>query len=530
VEADDDPGTIFSVRRIFAAGVMAVFAGAVPAEEPLPRGALHRLELEKGVGDVRFAPDGLKLAVSGFDGSVTIFDVGKGEAERSLEGTEGRVTCVAWSPDGGMLAAGCEDNGRVHLWDARTGEAKGSLEWAHHMGSHGRGATAIGFFPDGKSFYTAGYEGKVRLWTTGLEEIRRLEGHSDCVVAALSRDGRRMFTASQDGTARLWDAATGAVLKELSIRPEIEAEAAHLGYPVFSPDGTRAWCGGGDGKLRVWSVPDGEAGAAWEAHGGFVGALDVMPDGSLVVSGGMHPMGAYGEPDGTWDNRIRFWDAETCEKILEIGGHRMTVNRCVFSGDGARLATSSWDGTVLLWDMTALGLTAKAAQEETDDALWERLGSNLPAGGWAAIRALGADPARAFRLIGGRLEPAKVDPDFSTRLASLIRELDDDAWKVRERAQAELTRLGPRAWGALRRVLEGKPSPEVEVRAKEILASETPWSPGTEDERRFVRAVQVVESAGGAGAAKILEKLSSGDPDSALTSLARAALKRLKGR
>jgi len=512
--------------------ITAVLLLAAPAraEEPAPKGVLYKDTLKGGVGDLQFSPDGRLLAAAGFNQTITLRHSATGELWRTLEGHTGRVTCVAWSPDGKEIASGSDD-GSIRFWDPSTGKETDSLPLVHRRGTHGTGTTCIGYFPDGKLLYSSGYDPVVQIWDAWTHKlVRSLAGHRDCVCACLSADGRRLATASQDGTAKLWDPESGDVLGEFRIEPRIEAPSAHLGVPCFSPDGRRLFAGGGDGRIRAWTIPDRKEATSWKAHGGFICSAEVSPDGGIVVSGGVHPLGGLGAPDETWDNAVRCWDADTGELLLELGGHEMSVAHCHFSRDGSRLATGSWDGAVLVWDLEALDLVPGAAAAEDAEGLWKRLGEPIGPRAWAGVRALAAKPEKALDLIGSRLRPAEADPGFSKKVVDLILKLDDDDPEVRDKAQQALSHLGPRCEAALRKTLEAPPSAEVKMRIREILETKSEWSPVGEEELRFVRALRLLEIIAGAKSSEILKELASGDPESTLTALAKETLGRLKGR
>ncbi|HVK14811.1 MAG TPA: protein kinase, partial [Gemmataceae bacterium] len=187
--------------------------------------------LEWGVS-VAYSPDGRLLATGhGFNAKgnngIAIRDAETGKERLRLEGPGG---AVAFSPDGTRLATPAEDR-ELRVWDTGTGKSAVRLEtgpggWRH--------AWEPAYSPDGKVLAAAatGKDGRIHLWdaTTGdrlrtIDPARGLTG-----AAAYSPDGKSLAAGTGDGVTE-WDPATGA---EVRTRPVRDGTAGAVAY---SPDG-----------------------------------------------------------------------------------------------------------------------------------------------------------------------------------------------------------------------------------------------------------------------------------------------------
>jgi hypothetical protein len=214
-----------------------------------------------------------------------------------------------------------------------------------------------------------------------------------------------------------------------------------------------------------------------------------------------------------------------------------TIDNCLtFSPDGTRLAVANWTNTALLFDVAALRTRplpggAKLSAGELEDLWVDLTGTDGPRA-YQAIERLAASPSESVPFLRGRLHspPAVDERRLEQRMARLVADLDAGDFAVREKATLELEGLGPRAEGAVRQALQGRPSPEVRVRAERIL-----WYMKVGDlpptaELVGLRVLEALEHSDSPLARQALTELAADRPESRLAQEAQAALQRLARR
>jgi WD40 repeat protein len=102
---------------------------------------------DKKAGNVSAtSPDG-KIVATGDGKAIRFFDKATGKEIRRILGHQGRVTAIAFSPDGRRFVSGGEDK-TVRMWDIATGKILWQLQ------AHQAGVSSVVFSPDGKNVIT----------------------------------------------------------------------------------------------------------------------------------------------------------------------------------------------------------------------------------------------------------------------------------------------------------------------------------------------------------------------------------------
>jgi WD40 repeat protein len=465
---------------------------------------------------IAFAPDGRTVATAGFDGTLRVWDPACGVELRRAEAGRSPTRFLAFSADGALLASGARDS--LRLWEPDT------LRELRRFGSMARSADGAALSPDGRILASMA-DGGIRLWETATGDPRAILGGAEDEFArdpVFLGDGATVAAMDRGTSLRLWDASTGRELHSITTR-----EMALLIEP--SPDGrivavAEAAVQTQDRQVSLWEVATGQEVGRLGGHLGLIRAIAFSPDGRLLVTG------ADDRP--RWrDQSLRVWDVASGRLLRRLDAHRSGVDALAFSPDGARLASAGEDGSALIWDVRALIPGAlpspSVGSPEPLEALWGALRGDDAAAAESAAWALAGRPGPATALLAGSLRPAT--PIHPSWIASLIADLDSPRFAARERASAELGRLGRKAEPALKDALGGRPTAEVRLRIGRLL-SETSQSIPSPELLQARRAIGVLERIGTDEARRVLEELAGGAPGMPETEQARAAARRLRSR
>jgi len=332
-------GSVTSVA--FSADGTLLATGSVDGTVILWNGQSHKqigMPLPGGIGEIGglgFSPDSKLLALAGF-GRTVIWDM-QTATRPPVKTLPNSSTHFAFSPDSRTIALAKEAT--IALYYIASAQepmisppAPGKVE-------------SIAFSPDGGSVAAGFSDNSVVVYNVGnnpMTEQKRLLGHLEAVKSvAFNPAGVGLASGSRDGDLILWDPRS-----ESRIRRTITGvSAAADSIAAFSPDSKVLVSGNSDGTVSFWNVATAKLVAEPIAcHSKKVTSLAFSPDGTILAS-------------GSEDQTVVLLDVGSRRRLGQLKGHRGSVSYVGFSRDGRSLISSSQDGdtqshyTVLFWNV-----------------------------------------------------------------------------------------------------------------------------------------------------------------------------------
>jgi len=156
---------------------------------------------------VAYALDGKALAHDNpAQNELRVTDVAAGESR--LLGKHADISCMAWAPQGDLLATSSLDN-TVKIWTWDDAQQPQTDSHVATLNAHDDSVLCVAFSPDGAKLATGGRDERIHVYSVDDETVRLqhvIVGHTASVSSVVfSLDGSRLFSAAFDHDIKAWD-------------------------------------------------------------------------------------------------------------------------------------------------------------------------------------------------------------------------------------------------------------------------------------------------------------------------------------
>lgn len=332
----------------------------------------------------RFLPGTEEVVVAGSGPELKIFDTASGLMRRSWNAHDQRVFAAVPDPRGGRIATSGED-GQLKIWETRQGRLScsasldGGQTWEIRYTADGSALTTLGPYSERDPTLA------IRVWDAQTCAARHSLKQA-CTVWrwTLAPAANRLLTLCDDGRAKVWNVDTGEAVQSLHMAG---GRPVDVGYSRSTPFAILEHEAGNEVRLvdvasaRIvdrFPLPEGDDalsaalladGRGW-AVGTTTGRIYIkMPDDRARLAGthaagvkDLQPMAGALMLAAGEDGAISLWDTVRRQVLATVATHRQAAWDTQLDEQRHWLLTGGLDGAARLWSLSPETRTPQAVE------------------------------------------------------------------------------------------------------------------------------------------------------------------------
>ena len=344
------------------------------------------------VSTLTFSPDGKLLLSGSEDSTIRAWDTNTGRQQFTCSGHSDEISGMATSENGDTIISVAPRQSQIQHWNINTGHQISMSFLKGHVASET-------ISPNAMTLVMKDVFGKkIRLLDISKNRnyvSLKWSGHPKnafSFVFEFSPDGKKLAIPSNDkqiGVIQLWDIANPPqsflqrlIFKFKKYRPlfTLKGHTGKVDTLTFAPNGKILASGGDSKEINLWKVGTGDHLFTLSGHKQSTRDIAFSPDRKILASASYSTIYLWDlttrvqlrkcktdggnsillfSPDGKilvvggWKGIFQLYDTKTCHLLSTHKGHTSWINKItelVFIEDGKTLASTSSDGTILLWD------------------------------------------------------------------------------------------------------------------------------------------------------------------------------------
>lgn len=198
--------------------------------------------------------------------------------------------------------------------------------------------TALAFSPDGSLLATGGGEpsrnGELMFWNVTEKKLAKKieEAHSDTLTdIEFSRDGQFIVTCASDKFVKMFNVEDGSLVRSY------EGHTDHVLGVSFKADQSSLASAGADKAIKIWNAETGEQSRTISNYSKQVTSVDYVGVTDNLIS-------------GSGDKNVKYHTAANGRNYRSFGGNADFVYSALSTGDESMVIAAGEDGVVRVWN------------------------------------------------------------------------------------------------------------------------------------------------------------------------------------